>query len=421
MHFDETLEFIKYIKDKIDILHVSAGLHDLWGEVYYMRWLLSNYTMDRAYNVQYAKAIKERYPELTVAVVGAIKDPAMAEEIIASGCADIVAMNRALHADFEMPRKYAQGREWEHMPCLRCGNCFRMASPHTAKLCSVNPIWGRYKEYPEARLPKAPVKKKVAVVGGGPAGVEAAKWLLQRGHDVTIYEKEAHLGGHVRDAVAAEFKRDLRDYIGYMEAFGEHCGAKVLLNTTATPEMLNAENYDAVFAAVGADPIFPKVEGIDLPNVHWAPDAENGKVPCGDNVVIVGGASVGTEASVSLSAHGKKVTVIEMVKDVPALHNSAGGDLIRLGEENGVVRMMGTALRKITPTCVVAENVDTGEVFEIPADTVLMAVGMKPRRAEAMKFAQVCNATEFFIIGDAYASGDVRDATFHAFEAARYI
>ena len=421
MHFEEALEFIGYIKDKIDILHVSAGLHDLWGEIYYMRWLLSNYTMDRCYNVQYSKAIKEKYPDLTVCVVGAIKDPAMAEEIISSGAADIVAMNRALHADFEMPRKYANGREWEHMPCLRCGNCFRMASPHTAKLCSVNPIWGRYKDYPDARLPLAAVKKKVAVVGGGPAGVEATKWLLQRGHDVTLYEKGEKLGGHVRDAVGAPFKRDLRDYIAYMEAFGENCGARVFLNTEATPEMLNAENYDAVFAAVGADPIFPKVEGIDLPHVHWAPDAENGKVPCGDNVVIVGGAAVGTESSITLGMHGKKVTVIEMAKDVPALHNGAGTDLMLLSEKHGVKRLLGTALRKITPTHVVAENIETGEMIEIPADTVLMAVGLKPRRAEAMKFADCCTATEFFIIGDAYMSGDVKDATFHAFEAARFI
>ena len=130
---------------------------------------------------------------------------------------------------------------------------------------------------------------------------------------------------------------------------------------------------------------------------------------------------MGTEASITLGMHGRKVTVIEMAKDVAALRNNAGTDLMLLSEENGVTRMLGTALRKITPTHVVAENLDTGELLEIPADTVLMAVGMKPRRTEAMKFADCCNATEFFIIGDAHMSGDIKDATFHAFEAARYI
>ena len=221
MRFPETLEFIKYIQDKTDILHVSAGLHDLYGEPWYLRYLMSNYTMPQQLNVHFSEAVKRTYPQLTVAVVGAIKDPGQAEEIIASGKADLVAMNRALHADYDMPRKYAEGKEWQHMPCLRC-SCFRLASPHTAKLCSVNPMWGRFKEYPEGRLPLAAEKKKVAVIGGGPAGIEAMKWLLQRGHDVTLYEKGSQVGGHARDAVAADFKNDLRDYLLRRPGAAEH-------------------------------------------------------------------------------------------------------------------------------------------------------------------------------------------------------
>jgi 2,4-dienoyl-CoA reductase-like NADH-dependent reductase (Old Yellow Enzyme family) len=116
MHFDETLEFIKYIKDKIDILHVSSGIHDLYGEPFYMRYMLQNYTMDQMFNVHYAEKVKKAYPELMVATVGSIKDVAQAEEIIASGKADIVAMNRALHADYDMPRKYAEGKDWSICP-----------------------------------------------------------------------------------------------------------------------------------------------------------------------------------------------------------------------------------------------------------------------------------------------------------------
>ena len=244
----------------------------------------------------------------------------MAEEIIASGKADMVAMNRALHADYDMPKKYAEGREWEHMPCLRC-QCFRMASPHTAKLCSVNPMWGRVADYPEGCLPPAPVKKKVAVVGGGPAGVEAVKWLLQRGHDVTLYEKSGRIGGHVNDACGAPFKNDLRDYLSYMQGFAARCGAKILMNTKATPELLEKEGYNAVIVAIGADPLFPRVPGWDRPNVFWAPDAENGHAPCGQKVVIIGGASVGTEASITLAMEGKDCTVVELATEVDLLQN----------------------------------------------------------------------------------------------------
>ena len=420
MHFPETLEFIKYIKDKVDTLHVSSGIHDLWGEIHWMRYMLQNYTMDQMYNVHFAEKVKKAYPELLVATVGSIKDVAQAEEIIASGKADLVAMNRALHADYDMPRKYAEGREWEHMPCLRC-RCFRLASPHTSKLCSVNAIWGRFKEYPEGRLPMAGVKKKAAVIGGGPAGVEAVKWLLQRGHDVTLYEKSGRIGGRVRDAVGASFKQDLRDYLRYMEDFAANCGARVLLNTAATPELLSAEKYDVIIAALGADPILPGLPGAGMPHVHWAPDAETGAVTCGKNVVIVGGSSVGTEASITLAMKGHTVTVLEMAREVDLMRTGAGADLLALSEQHGVRRYLGWKLLEIRDESVLAQNADTGETREFEADTVLMAVGMRPRRGEALTFYHSCPETSFSIVGDCAESGDIRDAVWSAFEAARYL
>ena len=420
MHFEETLEFIGYIKDKVDILHVSAGIHDLWGEIYYMRFMLQNYTMDRMYNVHFAEAVKKAYPDIIVATVGSIKNVGQAEEIIASGKADIVAMNRALHADYDMPWKFAQGREWEHTPCLRC-RCFRIASPHTTRLCSVNAMWGRFKEYPEGKLPLASVKRKVAVIGGGPAGVEAMKWLLQRGHDVTLYEKSNEIGGHLLDAIAAPFKSDLRDYVEYMKAFTENCGARVLLGTEATPELLETENYDYILAALGADPIMPKVKGYDLPHVHWAPDAETGKVQCGDNVVIIGGGTVGTEVSVNLAMEGKKVTVIDIATEIDLNDTGAAADLLQLSDEHGVIRQLGWKLLEITESSVLAENAGTGEQCELAADTVLMAVGLTPRTEAAVKLWNCCAPSNFFIIGDCAEVGNVRSSVWTAFEAARYI
>lgn len=421
MHFDETLKFIEYIKDKVDILHVSAGLHVFTGKPKsWMRYMLQNYTMEQMYNVHYAEKIKAAFPDLIVATVGSIKNVAMAEEIIASGKADIVAMNRALHADFDMPRKFAENREWEHMPCLRC-RCFRMASPHTTKLCTVNPIWGRFKEYPDAKLPRATIQKKVAVVGGGPAGVEAVKWLLQRGHDVTLYEKCSSIGGTVRLAVSAPFKIDLSDYLSYMESFIKNCGARVLLNTEASPEMLSSENYDALIVAVGADPIILGVPGVNKPHVFWAPDAESGHVKCGENLVIIGGGSVGTEASINLAMQGKKVTVIEMADYVNLMETGAAADLLSLSDEQGVNRFLGWKLVEILDDAVIAENVKTGEKREFIADSVLMAAGMKPRREEALRFYHCCPETSFIMVGDCYETGDIRNATWSAFEAARYI
>ena len=421
MHFDETLEFIELIRDRIDLLHISNGLHDLYGEVEYLRYLLPYFTLPQNLNVEFAAAVKKRFPDLPVAVVGAIKNVAAAEEIIAAGKADIVAMNRALHADYDMPRKYAEGKEWQHMPCLRCSMCFRMASPHTAKLCSVNPMWGRFAQYPDGVLPRAHEKKKVAVIGGGPGGIEAMKWLLQRGHDVTLYEKSEHLGGHVRVGVAAPFKVDLLEYLHYMEDFASHCGGKVLLGTEATPELLREGDYDAIIAAIGAEPAIPDIPGASLPHVHWAPDADSGLVPCGDRVVIIGGNTVGTEVAASLAMRGKQVTLIKRSADGGPAMQITKNDLIRMAEEHGAKRICGLRPVEILPDRVVAESIDSGERIELPCDTVLFATGMTPRHAEAMRFAGCCPETSFFIIGDAVRSGDVRDAVFQAFEAARAI
>ena len=229
------------------------------------------------------------------------------------------------------------------------------------------------------------------------------------------------MGGHIRDGVAADFKTDLRDYLHYMEDFAANCGARVLLNTEATPELLAGEHYDAVIAALGSDPILPGIPGSDKPHVHWAPDAENGKVPCGQRVVIVGGSSVGTEASISLARKGKEVTVVEMAEQVDLFRTGAASDLLALSEENHVTRLLGWKLCEIADDGVRIRNGRTGEEKTIPADTVLMAVGMKPRRAEALRFAHLCPETSFHIIGDAVKSGEIRDAVFQAFEVTRTI
>lgn len=217
MHLPETLHFIELIQDKVDILHVSAGLH---GEFQYMRTWWQNYLMDREYNVHYAADIKKGFPDLVVCTVGSIMDIGRADDIIASGKADMVAMCRPLLADPEMPRKYAHGREEDRRPCLRCQYCgARLVIPAVIN-CAVNPFLGNETEFPEARVKKAEVKKKVAVVGGGPAGIQAMLTLCERGHDVTLYEMSGHLGGHVVAGSALPFKRDFRDYLDLPGAAG---------------------------------------------------------------------------------------------------------------------------------------------------------------------------------------------------------
>ncbi len=421
MHLEETLRFIELIQDKVDILHVSAGLH---GELKYMRNWWQNYLMDREYNVHYAADIKKAFPNLVVCTVGSIMNIARAEEIIASGKADMVAMCRPLLADPEMPRKYALGKEDDHRPCLRCQYCgFRLMIPAVIN-CAVNPFLGNETEFPEAKVKKADEKKRVAVIGGGPAGIQALLTLCERGHDVTLYEMSDRLGGHVVPGSALPFKQDFKDYLDYLLRQAAKAPARILMNTEATKALLDAEGYEALIIAVGSEPIVPRLPGIDKPHVHWAPDADTGKVEPGDKTVIVGAGSVGVETAIGLKRAGKDVSVIEMAPDLSCLRASAGGaamELMSLVDQLEIPIHFNCKLEEVTDNAVVCSDTGTSERIEFPADTVLLAVGMAARCDVADSLRRSAPETEVFVVGDASGVGNIATAVRSAFKAAAYI
>jgi len=421
MHFDETLKFIELIQHKVDILHISAGLH---GEFQYMRNWWQNYLMDREYNVHYAADIRKKFPNLLVCAVGSIMNVKRAEEILAAGQADFVAMCRPLLADPEMPRKYALGREEDHRPCLRCQYCgFRLIIPAVIN-CAVNPFLGNETEFPEAKVKKADVKKKVAVIGGGPAGIQALLTLCERGHDVTLYEMSDRLGGHVVPGSALSFKQDVRDYLEYFVRQANKAPARILLNTEATKKMLDAEGYNALIIAVGSRPAIPPVPGIDKPHVHWAPEVDTVKVKAGQKTVIVGAGAVGIECAIGLKRAGKDVAVVEMAPDMSNLRASAGGasmELTALIEELHIPVHLNCRLEEVTDSNVICRNTQTSEKIEFPADTVLLAAGMVSRQQVADALRRCAPETEVFVVGDASEVGTIATAVRSAFKAAAYI
>jgi 2,4-dienoyl-CoA reductase-like NADH-dependent reductase (Old Yellow Enzyme family)/thioredoxin reductase len=432
MHIDETIELAGCLKGHIDILHVSAGLHsDPFGpHLYYRNWC-QNYLMDHCFNAHFARDIKKAHPDLLINTVGSIMSIDEAEDLIRNGWTDFVSMCRPLTADPEMPNKYAENRPEDRRPCLRCDACAKHLMVPKPVYCAVNPMCAMTTELRDGVVPKAAIRKKVAVVGGGPGGITAMQTLLERGHNVTLYEKAGRLGGNVVGAAVPPFKKDAQDYLRWLRHSAAQCvdaGARILLNTEATKELLELENYEAVVLAIGADPLIPdSIPGLHKPHVFWAPEAEEGKGKIGEKIIVVGGGAVGFEAALDYANQGKNVTLIEMQAEFMAKMNlrmSAGGgaaELLSIFKEKNIPVHYGFALAEVRDDCIVCKDMAAGTFKELPCDTVLLAMGMRERWDLVEALRHCAPESNVAIVGDCRKVGTIAEAVNQAFQACLHI
>lgn len=409
---EEGIRIAEALDGKVDIIHVSTGSHEDSKSFF-----ITHPTMflEDGCNVKYAAAIK-KHVSTPVATVGALVEPAMMEEIIASGQADIVEGARQFICDPFFPRKAREGRDEDIRKCMRCLSCFATHMVKGFISCAINPVTNN--EVDVLYNHTQPEKKMVLVAGGGMGGMQAALTAAQRGHEVILCEKNDRLGGALLCEEKVPFKARLKEYIAFQERELKKVGVDIRLNTEVTPEYANLIGADVIIASLGARPSVPPIPGIDGKNVMGAEEAYVDCSRVGQKVVILGGGLVGSELALYLTNEGKDVTILEMLPNLNFGENFLHGRGLKfvLEDKNTPIHLSTRAL-EITAEGVTGEKDGAKEFF--PADTVIYATGMKPLKdeAEALRFC----AGEFHMIGDCTVPKNIKAATAAAYQLARDI
>lgn len=405
---DYGVEIAKLLESRVDLLHVSAGTYQRGFAVTHPSMFL-----EHGCNVYLAEEIK-KHVSIPVATIGALNDPEMMEEIIASGKADVIYMARALLADHELPRKVMSNQDENIVKCLRCFTCMAERATTSTRRCTVNPLIGRELDGTEVVPVLKP--KKVLIAGGGPGGLQAAITAAKRGHKVILCEKTNELGGILKGEQALPFKYEMYELGNTFGKIAKDLGVEVRLNTTVTKEYVENENVDALIIAVGSEPLVPPIEGLDGENVVIVNDYYLEKEKVTDEVVVLGGGLAGCEAAIHLAQEGKTVHLVEMRAELaPDANIRHRPILLQEIEKQGIYVYTEHKGLSVTTEGVVCMNKSENKI-NIPGTSVICALGQKPRR-EVVDTLLDC-APYVAQIGDCVRASTITTAVYQGHHAA---
>lgn len=410
---DACVEIAKYLEPYVDYFNVSCGVYASAAT------MIEPCYYDETWRRPFVEAIKHAV-NVPIIAVNALRYTETAEKLLQEGVCDFVGMSRMHIADPYLVEKAKAGREDLIRKCLKCMNCNKSVVAGRNLHCAINPVAGRETRFGDDKLIKNGNGRPVAIIGGGPAGMQAALLMKKRGFEPVIFEKSATLGGSAILASKAPCKHMAQEFVNTQAAEMKEYGVEVQLNTPATVARIRALDPYCVVIACGGNQIVPRIPGVDNKNVYYIEDVLLGRIRFkGKKIAVIGGGHVGLEVAHFLCAENQ-VTVVEMQKEVgSSIYRTAKYKLLSLLEEAGVKILTEHAIAGVTDSAAVLRRMDTGEDVEIAADAVVMAMGNRPDMHYIEKIAEAFEKT--VVIGDATSAGTMADATRAAYERCFYI